>query len=647
MNILLPFLILTSISFFLSINFRIALSRTYLIASILLTFVLFIFGKFGFLDSINEFLKYLSIGLFFYLLIKKKINSKHVQNFAILLLFYIILILVCKDLYYYKYDEFSEYGITTKLIFSENDIPSNIHYLQKGSHHKINFISYFHYFFLKNSTEIFIESITYIAHSIIIFSLLAAILSFIDVNYIKKIFIGLIFYFFLYALGPGIDRLYMDTIVSLFTSLILLIYFNKKIIKSDYFLLFLLVTALPMVKPNGILIIAGLFLIFILYSFYKKKFILIITILIALFSNHLMNKFYLWNISELEFNKDAKGLNYNLVSPVHIMGINQVNNINNKIFFSSKFSNLNFNTLYFKQIEELKQKGIYHTKTFLIFNKIFKNLKINFRLIEIPLNIFYWLSIMFLITYFISKKNNSNHLYFLVLLYSGLIISYYLFLIYWAGIHNLIKNDYSLAISWQRHLGTLILSMILFLLVKFFQLYKSFKVIIFLLLLSISITLPNSIRTFLPTELVNKDLFWMEKVNQRKYIKNISQEINNHLKEYSTLIFAIDNNNEPYFAPILKYELTKLNTIDIQSDNFLIYFHNFFNQGYENEELFLITNDLYSLDKFQKNFDSKILNLRVLVKAPIFKMKDNLKITFKLEKEISELKLYEIIIEKK
>ena len=182
MNILLPFLILTSISFFLSINFRIALSRTYLIASILLTFVLFIFGKFGFLDSINEFLKYLSIGLFFYLLIKKKINSTHVQNFAILLLFYIILILVCKDLYYYKYDEFSEYGITTKLIFSENDIPSNIHYLQKGSHHKINFISYFHYFFLKNSTEIFIESITYIAHSIIIFSLLAAILSFIDVN---------------------------------------------------------------------------------------------------------------------------------------------------------------------------------------------------------------------------------------------------------------------------------------------------------------------------------------------------------------------------------------------------------------------------------------------------------------------------------
>ena len=113
MNILLPFLILTSISFFLSINFRIALSRTYLIASILLTFVLFIFGKFGFLDSINEFLKYLSIGLFFYLLIKKKINSTHVQNFAILLLFYIILILVCKDLYYYKYDEFSEYGITT------------------------------------------------------------------------------------------------------------------------------------------------------------------------------------------------------------------------------------------------------------------------------------------------------------------------------------------------------------------------------------------------------------------------------------------------------------------------------------------------------------------------------------------------------
>lgn len=650
MHILLPFLILTSFSLFLNISYKITLERTFLITSILIIFILLIFGKFGLLNLANEFLKYLSIGFFLYLLIKKKISLRHIQGSVILLLFYIILIWVCKDLYYYKYDEFSEYGITTKLIFSENNLPSNIQYLQKGSHHKINFISYFHYFFLKNSTEIFIESITYVAHSIITFSLLAAILNFIDINYLKKILIGLTFYFLVYALGPGIDRLYVDSIVALCVSLLLLIYFDKKTINSDHLIFFLLATALPMIKPNGLLIILGLLPIFVLHSFYIKKFFLISLTLIALLSNQLINKFYIWDIPHSISNitrsvslssvgVGSSGSTYSKkYAQVHrtdSINLNQVNTFN----LFTVFTDIeNFNNFYKKQLIELNKKGIYHSKTFLFFNKIFKDLKINFRLIEIPLNIFNWLLIMLLITYFVSKKNNTNQLYFLLFLYTGFIIAYYIFLLYWGGRNRLINDDFSISISWQRHLGTLILGIILFLLVKFFQLYKSFKIIILLIFLSISVTLPNAIRMLVPAELINKNLFWKEKNDQRQYIKNISHELNKLIKDYTSLILAIDKNDEPYFNQILKYELIKLNIVDIQADNFIPYFQSFIKDIDQDKKLFLITDDQYGLERIEKEIYSKI--------SGQYDYKHNIKIFFKLKKTISEIELYEITIKR-
>ena len=638
MHILVPFLILTSFSFFLNISYKITLARTLLITSILIIFILLIFGKFGLLNLANEFLKYSSIGFFLYLLIKKKIGLRHTRSFVILLLFYIILIWVCKDLYYYKYDEFSEYGITTKLIFSENNLPSNIQYLQKGSHHKINFISYFHYFFLKNSTEIFIESITYLAHSIITFSLLAVILNFIDINYLKKILIGLTFYFLVYALGPGIDRLYVDSIVALCVSLLLLIYFNKQTINSDHFIFFLLVTALPMVKPNGLLIILGLLPIFILFSFYGKKFVFISLTLIALLSNQLINNFYIWNINTYKNNIKLGVESLDKHTKVHKTDIISLNQVNTFDSFTTFNDVENLNKFYKKQFVELNKKGIYHSKTFLFFNKIFKDIKINFRLIEIPLNIFNWLLIMLLITYFVSKKNNTNQLYFLFFLYTGFIIAYYIFLLYWGGRNRLINDDFSIAISWQRHLGTLILGIILFLLVKFFQLYKSFKIIILLIFLSISVTLPNSIRMLLPAELINKNLFWKEKNNQRQYIKNISHEINKLFKDYTSLILAIDKDDEPYFNQILKYELIKLNIVNIQADNFITYFQRFIKNNSQEKKLFLITDGQYGLERIEKEIYSVI--------SEHYNYKRTIRISFKLKKTISEIELYEIIIKR-
>ena len=64
--------------------------------------------------------------------------------------------------------------------------------------------------------------------------------------------------------------------------------------------------------------------------------------------------------------------------------------------FIYKFSN--------KQLDNLLKNGIYHSKTFLIFNKIFSKIDLNLKLVAILVNIFVWLSIIILIIFFISKK---------------------------------------------------------------------------------------------------------------------------------------------------------------------------------------------------------------------------------------------------
>ena len=238
MNLVIPFIIISIYSYLISSVYKISIIRSYLTIIISLTFFLIFLGKFGFLNHSNELIKYFTFFLLIYLFFKKKFNSSNLLEVFFLFILFLLLIWICKDFYYYKYDEFSEYGITTKLIFSENNLPSNINYLHKGSHHKINFISYFHYFFLKNSTDIFREDITLLAHSFLKTILIITILSFTNLNFNRKIIIGIIFYFIIYTLGPGFDRLYVDSIVGLFISVILLIYFNEQNKKSDFLLLF-------------------------------------------------------------------------------------------------------------------------------------------------------------------------------------------------------------------------------------------------------------------------------------------------------------------------------------------------------------------------------------------------------------------------
>ena len=117
-------------------------------------------------------------------------------------------------------------------------------------------------------------------------------------------------------------------------------------------------------------------------------------------------------------------------------------------------------------------KGIYHSKTFLILSKLLKLTKLNYKIINFPINIFLWFLIILITTFFISKNRKGFDVYILSILYIIFICFYYLFLIIWAEHNNLINKDFTLEISWERHLGTLILGIIIFLLINLFKYYK-------------------------------------------------------------------------------------------------------------------------------------------------------------------------------
>ena len=105
MQLVIPFLIISIYSYLISVVYKISVIRSYLIICISLTLFLIFLGKFGFLNYANELIKYFTFFLLLYLLFKKKFNSSYLLEVLLLLILFLLLIWVCKDFYYYKYDE--------------------------------------------------------------------------------------------------------------------------------------------------------------------------------------------------------------------------------------------------------------------------------------------------------------------------------------------------------------------------------------------------------------------------------------------------------------------------------------------------------------------------------------------------------------
>ena len=277
------------------------------------------------------------------------------------------------------------------------------------------------------------------------------------------------------------------------------------------------------------------------------------------------------------------------------------------------------------QLSELINKGIYHSKTFLILNKILQFTKSDYELINFPLNLFIWFLIILIITFFISKKIKRLDFYIFSILYIIFICFYFFTLIVWAEHNNLINENFTLEISWERHLGTLILGIIIFLIVNLFKLYKKNFIPILIFVFIFNIAPANSIKIFLPSKIVLKEKYWSDKYNQRLSIKNLSNEINQEIEDYANLIIYFKNIKDPYFVPILKYELINVNTIDINADNSIHFFDNF-----KFEKKLYVMTDIILNDKKTKN----LFNTNSLF------LKSNL--TFKKLKTIKDFNFYEI-----
>ena len=235
----------------------------------------------------------------------------------------------------------------------------------------------------------------------------------------------------------------------------------------------------------------------------------------------------------------------------------------------------------------------------MILNKILSYINIDFKIINFSLNLIVWFILILLLSFFVTQKSNTLNINLVSLLYILFICSYYIVLIAWAGQNNLINDDFTLEISWERHLGTLILGLMIFILVRFYEKYSNNIIICLILIILINVAPANSIRVFLPKNIMLKDNYWNNKYNQRLSLKKLSNEISDEFEDYSNLVLVLENVKDPYFLPILKYELIKINTVDINANNSVHFFNNF---NFKKNKLYIMSNKTFENKRLMELF---------------------------------------------
>ena len=584
-NILFPFLLLSIISIFFSKKNNISLTKSFLICILSLPFFIFLIGNFiqlyygVYLISVFILLL-IFIHIFFY---KKKLEiTFYLKDFLLIYLpIFVLLILYSYNLTFYKYDEFSEYGIVSKLLFYEEKNLNNIHNIfNKGSPHKINIMGYLNYFFLKTSFLSYKEQLVYIAQNTLNLILIINILEFLSQKQ-KKIIFFIIIYLLSFVLSTGFDKVYLDITAGLLIALIILNQ-NLNPQKNKYLIIALCMLFLFCLKNSTSLIFFGLALIFILISIISKNYKIVFFYLLIIFCSFLIEKIYSSNLYlfKTENNFDVENFYAN-----NTKILSYENKIDSSLLFLKNFENKKFEKILKRNFELLSQKGVYHAKTFLIPNKILDRLNINFNLIEIPLNIFIWFMFILILSKIVNIEDK-NQLYIFISLFIVFIIFYWLTILIWGWQNNLVNTDYSVEVSWQRHLGTLVFGLVIYLSVILFKYNNLNYVKYFLILLFLfNISMPNSLKNFFTKEFIMKNNFWSEKYNQRIEIKDFSKLISDNLKPYSTLIYSLDN-KDSYFYPILNYELINISLIkmDELNDLYLV------SENHDKDYLYLLIN---------------------------------------------------------
>ena len=552
-NLFLPFLFLSFISLLFSANLKINLNKSYLISTLSIPLLIFCIGNF--VNLYWAIYIILILGLIF-LTINKNFNKSFLKNslkeLVIYLIIYFLIIIYTSNFFLHKFDEFSEYGIVSKLIFSEEKVTNNIfNIFAKGSSHKINIMGYLNYFFLKISFLEFKEQILFISQNFLNIVIIRNLLDFIS-GYKKKTLFFIIIFFLSFVLSTGFDKIYLDTTAALLISLIIATQFQDKN-KFKYLVIFLSMIFLFCLKTSTKIIFIGISSIFIFYFLFEKNYKLIGYYLVLILSTFAIEKFYSHNFQLNKINKNLSIKNIYLSNSSNALDYNNNINIIKNIKIDNFFSQTNYLFLK-KNFIDLTKKGIYHSSTFLIFNKIFQTLSINLKLIEIPLTIFFWILLLIILTKILNIENKSRLIFF-VNIYILFIFFYWLIILYWSLTNNLVNEDFSIEASWQRHLGVIILGILFYLTIVLFQKNDiGPKYILIILIFLSAVSKPNSIRNFFPKEFVMKDPFWSKRYMQRTEVKKISNFVNKNTEKYS-VVFLYSINEDVYFFPILNYEL--------------------------------------------------------------------------------------------
>jgi hypothetical protein len=97
------------------------------------------------------------------------------------------------------------------------------------------------------------------------------------------------------------------------------------------------------------------------------------------------------------------------------------------------------------------------------------------------------------------------------------------------------------------------------------------KFLLYCFIIFIIIFIPaRTFRGIMPQVVENKIPFWKDKYELRKNIKNLANKIKNITGEDNFFLIVIENNLlDPYFYPILKYDLIKTNVIIVNDDKLL------------------------------------------------------------------------------
>ena len=182
--------------------------------------------------------------------------------------------------------------------------------------------------------------------------------------------------------------------------------------------------------------------------------------------------------------------------------------------------------------------------------------------------------------------------------------------------NNLISNDYTILQSWQRHLGVLILGYIIYLFVNILKYHRlNFLNLIMISLISIMLSVPNSLKNFFSLNFILKESYWNKALFIRNEIKELSNAIEKNVPKYSKLIFCTEDTYGGYFYPIIKYELISINTI--KNDDYRL--ENFINKEDEKNpknNLYLLISDKQNINnEISKIFNSK--NIEILKIADI------------------------------